>query len=207
MSSRGERTARVIRDVIAAAVHDAGARGVVVLEDWTPEGELVYEWLVAELGEARVWRAASLASNVQHRGADAADVQRLAAWRMAREQAALIAHPANKTVLLLGGRVPWADVFPLGDLWASQVEALTRRWSAPEAVETLAAAGGGLAALDAALARMIDGREHASDALASLSAPAAQQLVTLYERGRFFRLRARLVPKLGARTLGIDLFD
>ena len=207
MSSHGERTSRIVRAVIAAAVRDAAAGGVVVLEDWTPEGELVYEWLVAELGEERVWRAASLASNVQHGGADAMDAQRLAAWRMAREQAALIAHPANKTVLLLGGRVPWADVYPLGDLWASQVEALARRWSGPEVVEAVAAAAGGLAALDAALARMIDARELATDALASLPAPAAQQLVMLYERGRYFRLRARLVPKLGARTLGIDLFD
>jgi hypothetical protein len=199
--------ARVVRDVVAAAVRDAAAGGVVVLEDWTPEGELVYEWLISELGEERVWRAASLATNVQRGGADAVDVQRLAAWRMAREQAALIAHPANKTVLLLGGRVPWADVYPLGDLWASQVEALARRWSGPVEVEVLAAAAGGLTALDAALARMIDAREHAPDAVASLPATAAQELVTLYERGRWFRLRARLVPKLGTRTLGIDLFD
>jgi hypothetical protein len=207
MSGRAERTARVVRAVVAGAVREAAAGGVVVLEDWTPEGELVYEWLIAELGEERVWRAASLASNVQHSGADAVDAQRLAAWRMAREQAALIAHPANKTVLLLGGRVPWADLYPLGDVWATQVEALARRWSGPEEVEAVAAAAGGLSALDHALARMIDARENAAAALASLPAAAAQELVTLYERGRYFRLRARLVPKLGTRTLGIDLFD
>lgn len=207
MSSRVERTARVVRAVVAAAVRDAAAGGVVVLDDWTPEGELVYEWLVAELGEERVWRAASLASNVQHSDADPVDAQRLAAWRTAREQAALIAHPANKTVLLLGGRVPWADLYPLGDLWASQVETLARHWSGPEEVEAVAEAAGGLAALDTALARMIDAREPAADALARLPAAAAQQLITLYERGRYFRLRARLVPKLGVRTLGIDLFD
>jgi len=207
MSSAADRVASVVRAVIAGAVHEAGAAGVVVLDDWTPEGELVYEWLIAELGEDRVWRAASLASNVQHGGGDPADAHRLAAWRMAREHAALIAHPANKTVLLLGGRVPWADLFPLGDLWASQVEALARRWSGPEEVETVAAAAGGLAALDAALARMIDARAHTAEALAHLPPAAAQQLVTLYERGRYFRLRARLVPKLGTRTLGIDLFD
>ena len=207
MSSRAERLASIVRAVVAMAVREAGARSVVVLDDWTPEGELVYEWLIAELGEERIWRAASLASNVQHGGADAADAQRLAAWRMAREQAALIAHPANKTVLLLGGRLPWADLYPLGDLWASQMESLARRWSGPAEVEAVADAAGGLAALDAALARMIDARVHTADALASLPAAAAQQLVTLYERGRYFRLRARLVPKLGARTLGIDLFD
>jgi hypothetical protein len=207
VSSRAERTARIVRAVVATAVREAGASSVVVLDDWTPEGELVYEWLIAELGEERIWRAASLASNVQHGGADPADAQRLAAWHMAREQTALIAHPANKTVLLLGGRLPWADLYPLGDLWASQVESLARRWSGPEEVEAVADAAGGLAALDAALARMIDARAHAADAVTGLPAAAAQQLVTLYERGRYFRLRARLVPKLGARTLGIDLFD
>ena len=208
MSSAADRVASVVRAVIAGAVHEAGAAGVVVLDDWTPEGELVYEWLIAELGEDRVWRAASLASNVQQGGGvDPADAHRLVAWRMARERAALIAHPANKTVLLLGGRVPWADLFPLGDLWASQVEALARRWSGPIEVEKVAAAAGGLAALDASLARMIDARAHPAEALANLPPAAARQLVTLYERGRYFRLRARLVPKLGTRTLGIDLFD
>src|SRR5688572_10447044 len=98
MITAADRVGCVVRAVIAGAVRDAGAAGVVVLDDWTPEGELVYEWLIAELGEDRVWRAASLASNVQHGGGvDPADAHRLAAWRMAREHAALIAHPANKT--------------------------------------------------------------------------------------------------------------
>jgi hypothetical protein len=192
----GARVARVVTGVVSAAVIESAAAGVTVLDDWTPEGELLYEWLVRELGEGRVWRGASLASNVHgsvHTGR----------WRSA--DSALTAHPVNKTALLLGGRVPHADLLPLGDLWASQVERLTGRWSAPPEVEAAAAAVGGVEELDAALRRMMDERAQIADL--GLGEAAAEQLAELYERGRFFRLRPRLVPKLTARTLGIDLFD
>ena len=207
MSTAAKRTARVVRDVVAQAIRDARAGGVVVLDDWTPEGELVYEWLTAELGEEQVWRAASLASNVQPRAADFTGAQQVAAWRTAQQRGALVAHPANKTVLLLSGRLPWADILPLGDMWASQVEAVVSSWSGPREIEDLAATAGGIVALDAALSRLIEAREDAATAFASLPGSAGQQLAVLYERGRFFRLRPRLVPKLGTRTLGIDLFD
>jgi hypothetical protein len=192
----GARVARVVTGVVSAAVIESAARGVTVLDDWTPEGELLYEWLVRELGEGRVWRAASLASNVH--GSEYAGMLRSA-------DSVLTAHPVNKTALLLGGRVPHADLLPLGDLWASQVERLTGRWSASPEVEAAAAAAGGVEELDAALRRMVDERGEIADL--GFSRAAAEQLAKMYERGRFFRLRPRLVPKLTARTLGIDLFD
>lgn len=201
----GTRVERVVRGACAAALRDAAASGIVVLEDWTPEGELLYEWLVRELGEARVWRAASLGGNLQ--GVLRPEAQLLAAWRTAREEAALVAHPLNRTALLLGGRVPWADLLPFGDLWASQVEALAGRWSGPPGLEALAAAAGGIGALDSALARMLDRREPPGSALAGLPADTAAEVRERYDAGRWFRLRPRLVPKLAARTLGIDLFD
>jgi hypothetical protein len=126
---------------------------------------------------------------------------------MMQERGALVAHPANKTALLLGGRLPWADLFPLGDLWASQVESIARRWSGPADVEAVARDAGGIDALDAALIRLVDAREDLEHALSDLPPAVAQQLIMLYERGRFFRLRPRLVPKLAARTIGVDLFD
>jgi hypothetical protein len=199
------RVERVIRGVCAAAVHASDAGGVVVLDDWTPEGELVYEWLVRELGEARVWRAASLSSNVQ--GLTAAEAQEIGAWRAARVDGALIAHPANRTALLLGGRLPVADLLPLGDVWASEVEVLTGRWSGAAAVETLAAAAGGVAALDATLRRLLEQGTDERTATAALPPDVAEELLRFYERGRWSRLRPRTVPKLGTRTIGIDLFD
>jgi hypothetical protein len=199
------RVERVIRGVCAAAVHASDAGGIVVLDDWTPEGEVVYEWLVRELGEARVWRAASLSSNVQ--GLTAAEAQEIGAWRAARMDGALIAHPANRTALLLGGRLPVADLLPLGDVWASEVEALTGRWSGEAAVETLAAAAGGVAALDATLRRLLEQGADERSATAALPPDVAEELLRLYQRGRWSRLRPRTVPKLGTRTIGIDLFD
>lgn len=199
MSDTARNAARIVRTVCAAAVRDADSAGIVVLDDWTPEGELVYEWLVAELSEDRVWRAASLAPNLNGE-------QDAAALRFAFGRGALVAHPANRTALLLGGRLPWADLFPLGDVPAGRIEALAGRWSGPPALETLAGRVG-LAAIDAALERMLDARMAPAAALAALGDDVARQVLAMYERGRYYRLRPRVVPKLGARTLGIDLFD
>lgn len=203
-AGRGAAIRSVVGGVIAEAMRLAGAGGVAVLDDWTPEGELAYEWLVESLGEARVWRGAALASNVH--GEDRADTQMLAAWHFATDRAGLIAHPATKTALLLGGPLPRADLFPLGDLYASQVVQLAGGWSVPDELEPVLHRIGGVDVLDAALARLIDGRESPSAALAALG-PSADEILGLYERGRYYRLRPGLVPKLGARTIGVDLFD
>lgn len=201
MNDTARNVARIVRSVCAAAVRDADAEGIVVLDDWTPEGELVYEWLVDELSEDRVWRAASTVPNLSP------DQDRAtAALRFAFERAALVAHPANRTALLLGGRLPWADLFPLGDIPAGRIEALVGRWSGPPALEALAARAG-LTSVDAALERAVDARMAPAEAFVALGDDVARQVLEMYEQGRYFRLRPRVVPKLGARTLGIDLFD
>jgi hypothetical protein len=160
---------------------------------------------VSAVGEARIWRGATVASNVQ--GVTGADAQVLGVWRFVHEHSGLIAHPCSKTALLLGSRPPQADLFPLGDLYASQVARLAGGWSVPEDLRGLVARAGGIDVLDAALARLVDGREPAAAALDSLDGDIAGEVLRLYERGRYYRLRPRLVPKLGARTLGVDLFD
>ncbi|CAN5836801.1 hypothetical protein BH23GEM9_BH23GEM9_03000 [soil metagenome] len=200
--TRAGRVAGVIRAVCAAAVRDSGAAGIVVLEDWTPEGELLYEWLVQELGEAQVWRAASLAKNVHEDNGGG-----LVPWRVPPADAPLVAHPASKTTLLLSGRLPLADLLPLGDLWASQLGILAGRWSAPPDLEAAIGEMGGIDIVDEALARLVEARYDPSSAVQRLAPAAAERLLSLYERGRYARLRPRLVPKLTTRTLGIDLFD
>lgn len=205
-AGRAARIRRIVCDVVAAAVRDAGAGGIVVLDDWTPEGGLVHDWLTAALGSDRVWRVSALAANIQT-PMDPAEARVVAAWRAVRERAALVAHPLNRTALLLGGAPPMADLLPLGDLYASQVEALTGDWSAPDDVAAAVAAAGGPAALDAALQHWLDTRMDAATALAPLGPELARQVAGLNARGRHFRLRPRLVPKLGTRTVGIDLWD
>lgn len=206
-AERAEAIRSIVGDVIAEAVRAADASGVILLDAWTPEGKLAHEWLVGALGAARVWRGGAVASNVQGADPDRRDAQLLGAWQLARERSGLIADPSNRTALLLGGALPRADLFPLGDLYASQIERLAGASTLSAEITALATRAGGLDALDAALSRVVDARLTAAAALEGLEAGVAKDLMRFYERGRYYRLRPRLVPKLSARTLGVDLFD
>lgn len=196
------RVERVVCGVVEAALADAGAAGLIVLEDRSPEGELVHGWLERAFGAA-AHRVSALASNVQ--GMEPAAAQRLVTDREYGRM--LIVHPVNRTMLLLGGAPPRADLLPLGDVYASWIRRLHGDCTLSDEVRAVADAVGGLEQLDAALAGWIDARADSAAALAGLDAAAATRLTELYERGRFYRLWPRLVPKLGARTLGIDLWD
>ncbi|HSJ14949.1 MAG TPA: hypothetical protein VK939_11070 [Longimicrobiales bacterium] len=177
---RHERVGRVVGGVLRQAVADADAPGLVILEDATPEGALARDWAERALGEARVWPAGS-------------------------GGAGLVAHPANKTVLLLAP--VHAPLLPLGDLYASQVEALAGAWSAPPDVAALAEAAGGIAMLDGALQRWLERGQGPEPAFRLLGTALAARLEALLARNRAARWRPGLVPKLGARTLGVDLFE
>jgi hypothetical protein len=182
------RVERVVAAVCAAAVRDAAAAGIMVVQGDAAAVALLERWL-------------EHAGIVVERGRPP-DV---AEPRHASD--ALIAHPACRTELLLCGRLPLADLLPLGDLWASQVRALAGGWRGPAWLERLAAAAGGLAAVDGALMALVEERRPAAVAVAGLPAVAAAELLQRYAAGRWHRLRPRLVPKLAVRTLGIDLFD
>lgn len=117
----------------------------------------------------------------------------------------LVVHSASKTALLLGC-APAADVLPLGDLYATQVVALAGPVELPREIEELAAACGGAETLDRALQRYFDERRGWDAATAGLPGEAAAQLKERLEAARFRRIRIGLVPKLGARTPGIDLY-
>jgi hypothetical protein len=111
---------------------------------------------------------------------------------------------ADKTALLLG-EVPRADVLPLGDLYVSQLATLIGHFEPAETVRELAAVCGGTETLDRVLQRFFDERMPWDRAAADLSAPARVDLKGRLDAARFKRTRVGLVPKLGARTLGIDL--
>ena len=195
---RERRVASVVAAVIRHAADDAGAAGVVVLDDGSPEAGLAVRWSVDALGSERVHAVRPSA------GGDA-EAHRHAARVLAGERGALLCHPANKTALLLAP-VPPEPLLPLGDLYASQVAELTGAWSAPDSVRRLAEEVGGVTVLDEILSMLLDERREPA-AVLSRHPAAGPRVMEAMTRARFWRNRCGLVPKLGARTLGIDLFE
>ena len=116
---------------------------------------------------------------------------------------ALLLSTASKTELLLAG-VPRADVHPLGDLYASELEPFCGRIGVGPPADGLAERAG-LPALDLALRRLLDERRDPEAAFAHVP-KIRNDVLQLLERTRFHRGRIGVVPKIGARTLGIDLF-
>ncbi|HEX7089752.1 MAG TPA: hypothetical protein VF192_06420 [Longimicrobiales bacterium] len=214
------RVAAVVGGVVRQAVVDARAAGVVLLDDGSAEARLAGAWCRAALGPERFWAVpAPPASAAEALAAAApgvfpaaalaaapAEVHRLAGRLVALGQGALLAHPANKTELLLSSRMPPEPLLPLGDLYASEVERLAGSWSASPEVAELAARAGGIAALDRALAALLEERRPPEAALASLPAGAGRAVLSALEAGRFAHRRVGLVPKLSRRTLGVDYF-
>jgi hypothetical protein len=212
------RVGGVVAEVVRQAVRDAGAAGVVLLDDATPEAVLAGEWCALGVGEDAVWRVprprpeearsclAALGAEADESASSFEEAHRLRCRLVAAARGALVAHPANKTVLLLAPPLPPEALLPLGDLYASQVAALAGAWTGPPALERLAHAVGGVEVLDAALHAWIEERRPFEALVESLGPRAAAEVRRAFEAGRFWRLRVGLVPKLGSRTLGIDLF-
>lgn len=179
--SRRARLGRIIGGVVRQAVADARAAGVRILEADSPEGRLLGEWCREVLGDGRVFTG-----HVEAR--------------------AVHAHPATKTALLLDEPPP-APLLPLGDLYASEVAELTGDWSGSDAVRELAGLAGGIGALDGVLRAWADERRPLAAALAPIGAEAAAAVAAAVQAQRWRRWRLGLVPKLGGRTLGIDLWE
>lgn len=117
----------------------------------------------------------------------------------------LLVDPASKTALLLG-ECPPADVLLFGDLYYSQVAELAGSAELPAASARLAELCGGGDVLDRVLCRFFDERAPWQSAAAELVPGVRELLEQALERARFRRARVGLVPKLGGRTLGIDLY-
>lgn len=205
------RITDVVGGVARQALADRGVERIALLDDGGPEAALAARLLGRALGESAVVRVTADGAGVEpflpH--ADAVprrrveeEVRRLHARLM---DGVLRAHPANKTALLLGGELPPEPLLPLGDLWATDVAALGDGWSAPPEVAALAEAAGGIDALDSALRRRIDGRDAAG--LDGLPREVADRVRALLSAGTASRRNPRIVPKLGGRTLCIDLME
>ena len=141
-------------------------------------------------------------------GRDAALARSICEQAVGRErmgEGGLVVDPASKTALLLG-ECPNADVLLFGDLYYSQVVDLAGSVLLPPAVAQLAEACGGPDHLDRALHRFYDERAEWTAAAGELPVTARNLLEAALERARFRRARLGMVPKLGDRTLGIDLY-
>lgn len=118
--------------------------------------------------------------------------------------AGLAVGSASKTELLLGQPMP-AALYPLGDLYASEVAALGGSGGLSREASQLAQRAGGVARLDDALRALLDERRDADAAFVHI--PELQESVRRrLQQTRFRRAHPGIVPKLGARTIGIDLF-
>jgi hypothetical protein len=204
------RIAEVIGAVARQALADRGRTRVTLIDDDSPEAALAARILEAHLGEDHL-----VCVTVDEEVVDEFALETGTEWERAEEELqrmlarlahdALPAHPANKTALLLGGELPPEPLLPLGDLWATDVLALEGGWSAPAEVEALAEAAGGIEALDGALRRLIDGRDPAG--LDALEPEVAARVRAMLDAGSASRRNPRIVPKLGARTLCVDLYE
>lgn len=209
-SAREARIASTVAAVVRQALLDAGVGRVALLDDGSPEAGFAARILHSALGGEAVVRVTTEGADAKMPFPEAggppdtlqAEIRRFRA-RLLPD--ALVAAADNKTALLLDGPLPPEPLLPLGDLYASEVAALAGDWSASAEVRGLAEACGGIAALDAALRARIDGR--APDALRALPPGMAEAVERALHRGRSSRLFPRIVPKIGARTLGVDLFE
>jgi hypothetical protein len=123
---------------------------------------------------------------------------------MVEAGAALTCSLLNKTELLLAGADQRADLYPLGDLYLSELAGFAEV-EPGEVVAALATLAGGVAELDAALRSLLDERRDADTAF-GLAPQLREPVLARLRATRFRRAHLGLVPKLGARTIGIDLF-
>jgi hypothetical protein len=203
----GELVAAVARQALA----DGGAARIALADDGSPEAGLAARLLEPLGADALLWARADapgvepLLHALRGMGAGERAAREAAGLAARLEPDALAAAPENKTVLLLCGPLPTEPFLPLGDLYAGEVAELCGDWSAPEELRTLADAAGGIVRLDGALRAWLDRRDPSG--LDRLPAGVAEEVRRLFARGRPSRFAVRLVPKVGYRTLGVDLFE
>ena len=195
MSDRLAHVAAVIGGVVAGAARDARRSRIVVIDHAPPESDLL----------ERLLRDAHVALPLERVAGSDADDARAHARRAAGDDG-LVVDPVNKTVAVLFPELLAAPLLPLADLYATQVRAFAGDWSAPEPCRQLIDRAGSVEAVDAFLRRHLEERRPIDDALAAIPDPAARaELGERFLAGWWWRRRVGVVPKLGSRTLGLDL--
>ncbi len=164
-------------------------------------------------------------NDARRRGNVMARARMLVWYDQSEEFRALVIGTSNKTELLLGYTTQFGDsaaaILPLGDLYKCQVRQLARAVGVPEPILAKAPSadlwegqtdegelGFTYDDADAILYRLVDERRRVEDVLAEgFDARLVQRLVELVRRNHFKRVFPP-VPKLSARTVGVDfLYD
>ena len=195
----------IIGGVVRAAVMDAGAEGVVLLASDTPDGNLAAEWMASSLGHDRVVPAPPPVHG-EAGTINAEEYMRAAARILARQRRLLLAHPACKTVLLLSDVAPPERLLPFGDVYASTLAAWAGDVTLGDDVRDMADLAGGIEPLDSVLRDWLEGRSPLRRALEGLPEAARPAVFERLRLNRALRRWPRCVPKLGTRTLWIDVF-
>jgi hypothetical protein len=203
----------VIGQVARSALQAAGAAAIVILDDGSPEATLAAALLAEALPSDRLERvdadAQDLEPVLRYARANAAGEEPAARMEALRFRArlrkdGLVACAVNKTALLLAPPPP--DPFlPLGDVYATQVQALAGGCSMPEGLAELVEMAGGIEPLDAALFRRLDLRMPSG--LVGLPDEARRAVEKALTRQGHFRRYPVVVPKIGPRTVGVDLHE
>lgn len=208
---RWNRVAEIVGAGARQALADRGLSRIALLDDGSEQADLAARLLAHGLKSSAIDRVTVTPAEMEpllpawpgvprHRVED--ELRRM----RARLTDALPAHPSSKTELMMGGALPPEPLLPLGDLWATDVLALGAAWSGSADLRSIADEAGGIETLDAALRRLVDRRESIGwdDGLP----PSVRERVKKAVRaGAAWRRDPFLVPKLGSRTLGTDLFE
>ena len=194
-----DRVRGIVLQVLREALRTRGLAGLILGAPPSPEAALLARWCGPD--PSLVHLAYREVEPVERALAGARDEAWMATARVrgARE-GLLVVHPANKTLLLMDP-VPSAPCFPLGDLWAGDVESWAGGATLP----------GVLTEVDPALAREVETRLRAgldagggiTRALSGLDPRLAAAVMSALGAGRL-AARPALVPKLGPWTLGMD---
>lgn len=210
-----DRIARVVVAVVAEAIREADARGVVLASSPRPETALLERWFAAaaitvKMPAAEVVRAvadsleASLGGDASEPVARSSEEARRAAARVVANHEGLIpVSAANKTELIWAERLPPEPLLPLGDLYASQIHALAGDCTVPPPLADIEPHQ--LRAVDEAMARVVDDGIRPDVAFAELSPELRDAVISAMRRSAWKGTLPPVVPKLGRRTLGVDL--
>lgn len=210
-----DRITRVVVAVVAEAIREADAHGVVLASSPRPETALLERWFTAaaitvKIPDAEVVRAvadtleASLGGDASEAVARSNEEAHRAVARVIANREELIpVSAANKTELIWAERLPPEPLLPLGDLYASQIHALAGACTAPPPLVDIEPDR--LRAVDKAIAQVVEDGVRPDVAFVELPSELRDAAFSAMHRSAWKGILPPVVPKLSRRTLGVDL--